>query len=136
MDEPVAPTGGHDVTYGRQPGGFGPDAVGSHPASASPFGVQDLSGNVWEWTVSAGPSPEPVNRGGCWYFGTLSALVPNREFSEASHRDPLLAPVKGVFAAQEIKPQARVLAADRGIDCVTVDYAVLKGTDDPTQRLF
>jgi RecB family endonuclease NucS len=44
--------------------------------------------------------------------------------------------VKGVFAAQEIKPQARVLAGDRGIDCVTVDYAVLKGTDDPTQRLF
>ena len=38
-------------------------------------------------------------------------------------------------AAQEIKPQARVLAADRGIDCLTVDYAVLKGTDDPTQRL-
>ena len=37
-----------------------------------------------------------------------------------------------MFAAQEIKPQARVLAADRGIDCVTVDYAVLKGTDDPS----
>jgi RecB family endonuclease NucS len=44
--------------------------------------------------------------------------------------------VKGVFAAQEIKPQARVLAADRGIECVTVDYAVLKGTDDPSARLF
>ena len=41
-----------------------------------------------------------------------------------------------VWSAQEIKPQARVLATDRGIDCVTVDYAVLKGTDDPTQRLF
>src|SRR3954452_3229389 len=52
------------------------------------------------------------------------------------NRDPLLAPVRGISAAQEIKPQAKVLAQDRGIDCVTVDYAVLKGTDDPTQRLF
>ena len=57
-------------------------------------------------------------------------------YLELLNRDPLLAPVKGVFAAQEIKPQARVLAGDRGIDCVTVDYAVLKGTDYPTQRLF
>ena len=57
-------------------------------------------------------------------------------YLEPLDRDPLLAPVTGVFAAQEIEPQARVLAADRGIDCVTVDAAVLKGTDDPTQRLF
>ncbi len=41
-----------------------------------------------------------------------------------------------MFAAQEIKPRARVLAADRGIDCVTVGYAVLDGTDDPSARLF
>jgi RecB family endonuclease NucS len=53
-------------------------------------------------------------------------------YLELLNRDPRLAPVKGVFAAQEIKPQARVLAQDRGIDCVTVDYAVLKGTDDPS----
>ena len=45
-------------------------------------------------------------------------------------------PVRGVFAAQEIKPQARVLAADRGIGCVTLDYDVLKGIDDPSARLF
>ena len=57
-------------------------------------------------------------------------------YLELLNRDPLLAPVRGVFAAQEIKPQARVLAGDRGIDCVTVDYAVLKGTDDPSARLF
>ena len=44
--------------------------------------------------------------------------------------------MRGIFAAQAIKPQARVLATDRGIDCVTVDYAVLKGTDDPSARLF
>ena len=57
-------------------------------------------------------------------------------YLELLNRDPLLSLVRGVFAAQEIKPQARVLAGDRGIECLTVDYAVLKGTDDPSQRLF
>jgi RecB family endonuclease NucS len=68
--------------------------------------------------------------------GEIDGVEQLTRYLELLNRDPLLAPVKGVFAAQEIKPQARVLARDRGIDCVTVDYAVLKGTDDPTQRLF
>lgn len=57
-------------------------------------------------------------------------------YLELLNRDPLLAPVTGIFAAQEIKPQARVLAEDRGIRCVVLDYAAMKGTDDPSQRLF
>jgi RecB family endonuclease NucS len=48
----------------------------------------------------------------------------------------LLAPVQGVFAAQEIKPQARVLAQDRGIRCVVLDYDALRGIDDAESRLF
>src|ERR671939_22799 len=48
-------------------------------------------------------------------------------YLELMNRDPLLAPVQGVFAAQDIKPQARVLAADRGIRCVVVDYDELRG---------
>ena len=44
--------------------------------------------------------------------------------------------MRGVFAAQEIKPQARTLAEDRGIRCVVLDYDVLRGVDDPSQRLF
>jgi RecB family endonuclease NucS len=52
------------------------------------------------------------------------------------NRDPHLAPVAGVFAAQEIKPQARTLATDRGIRCVTLDYDALKGIDDVESRLF
>lgn len=52
------------------------------------------------------------------------------------NRDPLLSPVHGLFAAQEIKPQAKVLAHDRGIRCVTVDYDTLRGMDDPSARLF
>ncbi len=51
-------------------------------------------------------------------------------------RDPLLSPVRGLFAAQEIKPQARALATDRGIACVTVDYDALRGIEDPSLRLF
>jgi RecB family endonuclease NucS len=68
--------------------------------------------------------------------GEIDGVEQLTRYLELMNRDPLLAPVAGVFAAQEIKPQARVLAADRGIDCVTVDYAVLKGTDDPSARLF
>jgi endonuclease len=68
--------------------------------------------------------------------GEIDGVEQLTRYLELLNRDPLLAPVKGVFVAQEIKPQARVLAADRGIECVTVDYAVLKGTDDPSQRLF
>ena len=56
--------------------------------------------------------------------------------SRAPQPDPLLAPVRGIFAAQAIKPQARVLANDRGIDCVTLDYDALRGIDDAESRLF
>lgn len=55
------------------------------------------------------------------------------------NRDPLLTskgPVRGIFAAQEIKPQARVLATDKGMTCALVDYDALRGLDDPTERLF
>ncbi|MGY1760251.1 endonuclease NucS [Geodermatophilus sp. SYSU D00779] len=68
--------------------------------------------------------------------GEIDGVEQLTRYLELLNRDPLLAPVRGVFAAQEIRPQARVLAGDRGIECLTVDYAVLKGTDDPTQRLF
>ena len=46
------------------------------------------------------------------------------------------APVQGIFAAQEIKPQARVLATDRGIRCVILDYEAMRGTEDDSLRLF
>ncbi len=52
------------------------------------------------------------------------------------NRDPHLAPVRGVFAAQEIKPQARVLAEDRGIACLVLDYDAMRGVDDVGSRLF
>ncbi|GAB3265126.1 endonuclease NucS [Kineococcus gypseus] len=57
-------------------------------------------------------------------------------YLELLNRDPQLRPVAGVLAAQEIKPQARTLATDRGIRCVTLDYDALRGVDDSSARLF
>jgi hypothetical protein len=68
--------------------------------------------------------------------GDIDGVEQLTRYLELLNRDPLLAPVKGVFAAQEIKPQARTLAADRGIDCLVLDYDLLRGVDDPSQRLF
>ncbi|QOQ39235.1 endonuclease NucS [Trueperella pecoris] len=51
-------------------------------------------------------------------------------------RDSTLRPIRGIFAAQEIKPQARVLAEDRGIECVVLDYDAMRGVDRPEDRLF
>jgi len=59
--------------------------------------------------------------------GEIDGVEQLTRYLELLNRDPLLAPVRGVFAAQEIRPQARVLAADRGIECVTLDYDALRG---------
>jgi endonuclease len=71
--------------------------------------------------------------------GEIDGVEQLTRYLELLNRDPLLTtngPVRGVFAAQEIKPQARVLAGDRGITCAVVDYDALRGLDDPTDRLF
>jgi RecB family endonuclease NucS len=59
--------------------------------------------------------------------GEIDGVEQLTRYLELLNRDPLLAPVRGVLAAQEIKPQARVLATDRGIDCVVLDYDALRG---------
>ncbi|MXG91876.1 endonuclease NucS [Nocardioides flavescens] len=71
--------------------------------------------------------------------GEIDGVEQLTRYLELLNREPLLTtkgPVRGVFAAQLIKPQARVLAEDRGISCVTVDYDALRGLDDPSHRLF
>ena len=68
--------------------------------------------------------------------GEIDGVEQLARYLELMRRDPQLGPVAGVFAAQQIKPQARVLAGDRGITCVTVDYDVLRGLDNPADRLF
>ncbi|MCZ4499812.1 MAG: endonuclease [Marmoricola sp.] len=71
--------------------------------------------------------------------GDIDGVEQLTRYLELLNRDPLLTTggaVRGIFAAQEIKPQARVLAEDRGIACALVDYNALRGLDDPTERLF
>ncbi|NEE01046.1 endonuclease NucS [Phytoactinopolyspora halotolerans] len=68
--------------------------------------------------------------------GEIDGVEQLTRYLELLNRDPHLSPVRGVFAAQEIKPQARTLATDRDITCITVDYDALRGLDDPSTRLF
>ena len=68
--------------------------------------------------------------------GEIDGVEQLTRYLDLLNRDPLLAPVRGVFAAQEIRPQARVLASDRGIRCVTLDYDRMRGTEDDSLRLF
>ena len=68
--------------------------------------------------------------------GGIDGVEQLSRYLELLNRDPVLAPVSGVLAAQSIKPQARVLAEDRGIRCVVLDYDAMRGMDDPDSRLF
>lgn len=68
--------------------------------------------------------------------GEIDGVEQLTRYLELLNRDSLLAPVAGVFAAQQIKPQARTLATDRGIRCVTLDYDQMRGMDSDEYRLF
>jgi len=68
--------------------------------------------------------------------GEIDGVEQLTRYLDLLNRDPLLAPVTGIFAAQQIKPQARTLAEDRGIRCVVLDYDLLRGLDSPDFRLF
>jgi RecB family endonuclease NucS len=68
--------------------------------------------------------------------GEIDGVEQLTRYLELLNRDPLLSPVRGIFAAQEIRPQARVLAEDRGIRCLVLDYDAMRGTDDGALRLF
>ena len=68
--------------------------------------------------------------------GEIDGVEQLTRYLDLLNRDSLLAPVAGVFAAQQIKPQARTLATDRGIRCVTLDYDKMRGMDNDEFRLF
>lgn len=68
--------------------------------------------------------------------GEIDGVEQLTRYLDLLNRDPHLAPVSGIFAAQEIKPQARTLAEDRGIRCLILDYDAMRGVEDTSGRLF
>ena len=68
--------------------------------------------------------------------GGIDGVEQLTRYCKLLNRDPLLAPVHGIFAAQTITPQARVLAQDRGFRCLILDYEEMKGVEDDSLRLF
>ena len=68
--------------------------------------------------------------------GEIDGVEQLTRYLDFLNRDPMLRPVRGIFVAQEIKPQARVLATDRNIGCVVVDYDDLRGIESNDLKLF
>ncbi len=69
-------------------------------------------------------------------IATIDAVEQLTRYLERIRLDPAMGSCRGVLAAQTIKPQARVLANARGIDCVEVDLEVLRGEREPDLKLF
>ncbi|MFP1704015.1 endonuclease NucS [Gardnerella sp. KA00390] len=68
--------------------------------------------------------------------GGIDGVEQLTRYCELLNRDPLLKPVRGIFAAQTISPQARVLAEDRGFTCLILDYDEMRGVESNDLRLF
>ena len=68
--------------------------------------------------------------------GEIDGVEQLTRYLDLLDRDPKLSPITGIFAAQEIRPQARTLAEDRGIRCVVLDYQAMRGIDDTEGKLF
>ncbi len=79
-----------DVTYGRKARAFGPDEVGTRPASRSPFGLDDMVGNIMEPAVSVRVPGELVMRGGAYYYDAASCPLTNRNAIQPTDRSPTL----------------------------------------------
>jgi formylglycine-generating enzyme required for sulfatase activity len=76
-----------DVTYGRVDTAYGPDEVGAHPLSVSPFGVEDMTGNVFELATSVLKPNELAIQGGSYFYQAINARITNHEAVFATYRD-------------------------------------------------
>ena len=100
--------------------------------------------NLWEVTNKAGEKLEITLHEVIHDYvaveikrrGEIDGVEQLTRYLDLMNRDPAIAPVRGIFAAQEIKPQAKTLASDRGIECKVFDYDALREIDDGKLRLF
>jgi formylglycine-generating enzyme required for sulfatase activity len=91
-----------DMTYEREPLALGPDMVGSHPASVSPFGLEDTSGNAFEITRAVMPEfGRIVLRGGAWYYDSFGAHLANLSAGDPTQRDAAI----GVRVCASLSPR-------------------------------
>ncbi|MDU0968285.1 MAG: endonuclease NucS [Actinomycetaceae bacterium] len=144
IEEMLADTD-HDL--GVDPG-LKKDGVEKHLQELLADGLEGVLGPGWKLIRREYPTPVgPVDLMVFDPEGTHVAIEVKRRgeidgveqltrYLDLLRRDPVLADVRGVFAAQEIKPQARTLATDRGIECVILDYDAMRGLDDAESRLF
>jgi len=96
-----------------------------------------------EWPTDIGPVDLMCRDGeDAWIaveikrLATIDAVEQLTRYLERIRRDPAMASCRGILAAQAIKPQARVLAEARGLACVEVDLAILRGERVPDLTLF
>jgi len=133
----------HDL--GEEPG-LVKDGVEAHLQALLAEQVDRLGGGSLvrrEYPTPVGPVDLMIRDGEGTYVavevkrrGEIDGVEQLTRYLELLGRDPLLQPLRGIFAAQIIKPQARVLAEDRGIECVILDYDEMRGIDHPEDRLF
>ncbi|XXY54031.1 SUMF1/EgtB/PvdO family nonheme iron enzyme [Sorangium sp. So ce269] len=79
-----------DETYGKESSTMGPDEVGSHPVSRSPFGVDDMAGNVLEWAISSIEVDKVLLRGGAYLYDQTSVRSDNRTVVDGTFLDPVI----------------------------------------------
>lgn len=128
--------------------GLQKDGVEAHLQELLAAQVPDILGTGWklirrEYPTAVGPvdllvfDPElnhvaiEVKR-----RGEIDGVEQLTRYLDLLSRDPIMPEVRGIFAAQVIKPQARTLAEYRGIRCLTLDYDTMRGVDDAESRLF
>ncbi len=136
----------HSVDLGEDPG-LVKDGVEAHLQALL---AQDLSALGTSWTLVRREYPTAIgpvdllcrDAAGAAVAvevkrrGEIDGVEQLSRYLDLLNRDPLLAPVSGVLAAQEIRPQARTLATDRGLRCVTLDYDAMRGRPNDSLRLF